>query len=234
MPTYLLKLSGEALGGEAGFGIEPDILRQVCSDILAARDAGTQLAVVLGGGNLFRGQTLAHNGLDRVVGDRMGMLATVMNGLAFGDFLSQAGVGNQVFSAAAIPGVTRGYNRDEARQVLDRGEVAVLTGGTGNPFFTTDTAACLRGIELGVDAVLKATNVDGVYDSDPKTNANAQRYDEISYQAVLDQELGVMDLTAIVLCKEHDMPLVVFDMHHPGNLVQIAKGGKVGTRVVRG
>lgn len=232
MPDYLLKLSGEALGGDAGFGIEPDVLRQICDDIVAARKLGARFGIVLGGGNLFRGQTLAENGLDRVVGDRMGMLATIMNGLAMGDFLTQAGVPNTVFAAAAIPGIVNGYHRDTARQVIDDGGVAILTGGTGNPFFTTDTAACLRGIELGVDAVLKATNVDGVYDADPRQHSNAKRYDEVSYDQVLAQELGVMDLTAIVLCKEQQMPLIVFDMHTPGNLVQIAQGVKVGTRVV--
>ena len=232
MSRLLLKLSGEALGGAAGFGIDPEILERTALEIKDLLAQGGELSIVLGGGNLFRGEALARKGLDRVVGDRMGMLATVMNGLAMGDFLHRASVPNRVFSAVPINGIATGYQRDEVRQSMARGEVAILTGGTGNPFFTTDTAACLRGIELGVDAVLKATNVDGVYDSDPKHNADAQRYTEISYAEVLRQELGVMDLTAIVLCKEQDMPVVVFDMNQPGALIDLFQGKAVGTRVV--
>lgn len=208
-------------------------------DIGELVEHGVELAIVLGGGNLFRGQHLAASGMDRVVGDRMGMLATVMNSLALGDFLSQAGISNHLYSSVAIAGIADGYHRDQVRSDMARGEVAILSGGTGNPLFTTDTAACLRGIELGVDAVLKATNVDGVYDADPKTNANAKKFDEISYDEVLHRELAVMDLTAIILCKENDMPLVVFDMLERGALVAIANGGaaantgsaNVGTRV---
>jgi uridylate kinase len=170
--------------------------------------------------------------MDRVVGDRMGMLATVMNGLAMSDFLSQAGVPNQLYSSVAMAGIASGYHRDEVAETMAARSVAILSGGTGNPFFTTDTAACLRGIELGVDAVLKATNVDGVYDADPKVDANARKFDTITYTQVLQRELGVMDQTAIVLCKENDMPLVVFNMAEPGALVAIAKGENVGTRVV--
>lgn len=232
MTRLLLKLSGEALGGESGFGLEPGILQQTCKDIAQVVADGAELAIVLGGGNIFRGQHLAASGMDRVVGDRMGMLATVMNGLAMGDFLTQAGVPNSLYSSVAIAGIARGYNRDDARADMASGRVAVLSGGTGNPFFTTDTAACLRGVELGVDVVLKATNVDGVYDSDPKQNPDAQKFDTISYTEVLHRELGVMDLTAIVLCKENDMPLVVFDMLESGALAAIASGAKVGTRVV--
>lgn len=231
MPRLLLKLSGEALGGTTGFGLDADVLTRVAAEIATAVSQGTQLGIVLGGGNLFRGGVLAERGMDRVVGDRMGMLATVMNGLAFGDFLSQAGVANHVYSAAAIAGVVTGYNRDAAIADIDSGVVAILTGGTGNPYFTTDTAACLRGIELGVDAILKATNVDGIYDKDPKLNPQATRYDKITYDEILDKRLGVMDLTAIVLCKEHNMPLVVFDMSTQGALVEIANGGTLGTRV---
>ncbi len=232
MPRFLLKLSGEALGGDAGFGLEPSVLRFIAGEIKAALANGAELAIVLGGGNLFRGQHLAASGMDRVVGDRMGMLATVMNGLALCDFLDQAGIANQLFSSVAIPSLAAGYHRDDARDAMQTGKVVVLSGGTGNPFFTTDTAACLRGVELGVDAVLKATNVDGVYDADPKTNADAERFDEISYDEVLARQLGVMDLTAIVLCKENEMPLVVFDMQAGGALVTLANGGTVGTRVV--
>lgn len=232
MPNFLLKLSGEALGGEAGFGLEPQVLQRLAVDIKSLVDKGTGLALVLGGGNLFRGQQLAQSGMDRVVGDRMGMLATVMNGLAMGDFLSQAGVANKLFSSMAIAGLAPGYQRDEVKELMQQGVVCILSGGTGNPFFTTDTAACLRGVELGVDAVLKATNVDGVYDADPKIHAHARKFDTVSYDEVIQRQLGVMDLTAIVLCKENAMPLVVFDMLAKDVLQDIAGGKSVGTRVV--
>ena len=231
MPTFLLKLSGEALGGEAGFGIEPKVLDYLVSEIAQARNAGGRFAIVLGGGNIFRGQALAEDGLDRVTGDRMGMLATVMNGLALGDYLNRAGIPAKLFSAFPIPGHVDAYQRDQAADCLANDEVVILTGGTGNPFFTTDTAACLRGIELGVDAVIKATNVDGVYDADPKQNPSAQKFASISYDEVLARSLGVMDLTAIVLCKEQAMPLIVYAAQTPGSLVEIVSGGKVGTQV---
>ena len=232
MQSLLLKLSGEALGGEAGFGIDPSVVERMCADIRDLVATGVHLAIVLGGGNLFRGQLLAQRGMDRVAGDRMGMLATVMNGLAMSDFLHQAGVSNQLFSAASIAGVVQGYEQNRVRDVMHDGQVVVLAGGTGNPFFTTDTAACLRGIELSVDAIVKATNVDGVYTADPRQDPAATKYDVISYDEVLSQELGVMDLTAIVLCKEHNMPLVVCDAHTSGTLLQVARGDAVGTRVV--
>ncbi len=232
MARLLLKLSGEALGGDSGFGLAPDVLAATCKNLRDMVAQGVQLALVVGGGNLFRGQHLAQAGMDRVVGDRMGMLATVMNGLALGDFLSQTGVATQVYCSAAIPGIAAGYHRDLAHRDMSEGKVVILTGGTGNPFFTTDTAACLRGIELGVDAVLKATNVDGVYDADPKSNAAATKFDTITYDEVLARGLGVMDLTAIVLCKENNMPLVVFDMLAEGALQAIARGETPGTRVV--
>ncbi|MFT7651957.1 MAG: uridylate kinase, partial [Candidatus Azotimanducaceae bacterium] len=163
MPRFLLKLSGEALGGEAGFGIEPSVLEAVCDEIASAREAGIELAIVLGGGNVFRGQALAAAGLGRVSGDRMGMLATVMNGVALTDYLNRRNIPTELFSAFEISGHVQGYRRDLAMQKMQDGHVVILTGGTGNPYFTTDTAACLRGIELDVDAVLKATNVDGIY-----------------------------------------------------------------------
>ena len=231
MTRYLLKLSGEALGGDAGIGIEPQILKHYCDEIEAAVREGIQLAVVLGGGNLFRGAHLAQAGMDRVVGDRMGMLATIMNGLALNDFLRRRGIASRLFSAVAMAGMVDGYQRDTAQAAMNRGEVVILTGGTGNPFFTTDTAACLRAVELGVDAILKATNVDGVYSADPKKHPAAERFQHITYQQVLEQELAVMDLTAIVLCKENALPLIVFDAAESRTLTRLAAGEQVGTRV---
>ncbi len=231
MPRLLLKLSGEALGGESGQGIDPDVLAHFCRQIKMATQAGIELGVVLGGGNLFRGAALSQAGMDRVVGDRMGMLATIMNALALGDFLSREGIANQVYTATGIPGVAPAYERDQALVKMTQGTVLILSGGTGNPLFTTDTAACLRGIELQADAVLKATNVDGVYSADPKTYPDAQRYAAISFDEVLNQQLGVMDLTAMVLCRDHDMPIVVFDVNADGALVAISQGADIGTRV---
>ena len=231
MTRYLLKLSGEALGGDAGVGIEPSVLKHYCDEIEAAVREGIQLAVVLGGGNLFRGSHLAQAGMDRVIGDRMGMLATVMNGLALNDFLQRRGIASSLFSAVPMAGMLDGYQRDLAQNAMRGGEVVILTGGTGNPFFTTDTAACLRGVELGVDAVLKATNVDGVYSADPRKDATAVRFERITYQQVLEQQLAVMDLTAIVLCQENALPLVVFDASESRALTRIAAGEQVGTRV---
>lgn len=231
MSRLLLKLSGESLGGTTGQGIEPDVLGHFCREIRIAVDAGIELGVVLGGGNLFRGAALSQAGMDRVVGDRMGMLATIMNALALGDFLTRAGIANNVFSASGIPGITPAYERDLALTAMSQGRVVILSGGTGNPFFTTDTAACLRGIELSTDAVLKATNVDGVYSADPKKDPNATRYSQITFDQVLEQQLSVMDLTAIVLCRENAMPVVVFDVNAEGALVAISRGENVGTRV---
>lgn len=231
MSRLLLKLSGESLGGTTGQGIEPDVLGHFCREIRIAVDAGIELGVVLGGGNLFRGAALSQAGMDRVVGDRMGMLATIMNALALGDFLTRSGIANNVFSASGMPGITPAYERDLALTALSQGRVVILSGGTGNPFFTTDTAACLRGIELSTDAVLKATNVDGVYSADPKKDPNATRYSQITFDQVLEQQLSVMDLTAMVLCRENAMPVVVFDVNAEGALVAISRGENVGTRV---
>ena len=231
MTRYLLKLSGEALGGDAGVGIEPSVLKHYCDEIEAAVREGIQLAVVLGGGNLFRGAHLAQAGMDRVVGDRMGMLATVMNGMALNDFLQRRGISSKLFSAISMAGMVDGYQRDLARDAMHSGDVVIITGGTGNPFFTTDTAACLRGVELGVDAVLKATNVDAVYSADPRKDPAAVRFERITYQEVLEQELAVMDLTAIVLCKENALPLIVFDASESRTLTRLAAGEQVGTRI---
>ena len=233
----LLKLSGEALapGGSdsaAGFGIDPEVLKALTREIQSLLKAGGQLAVVLGGGNLFRGAALQAAGMDRVTGDQMGMLATIMNGLAFKDLLTRSGTGAVLFSALPVPGVASGFSRDAAVAALEAGLVAIFVGGTGNPFFTTDTAACLRAIELDAEAVLKATKVDGVYTADPLLDPGAERFDELGYDEALERQLGVMDLTAICLCRDHDMPVVVFDMNTQGALTAIINGDKVGTRIV--
>ena len=236
MRRVLLKLSGEALAPEAsgagGIGIDPAVLDRIATEMAALLAAGGQPAVVLGAGNLFRGAALAAAGMDRVTGDHMGMLATIMNGLAFQDLLRRRGIGTALFSAMPVAGVAEGYSRDRAVAALQAGKVVILTAGTGNPFFTTDTAACLRAIELDADAVLKATKVDGVYSADPLEHPEAQRFDQLSYDEVLAKQLGVMDLTAICLCRDHDMPVVVFDMHTKGALTAIINGDKVGTRIV--
>jgi uridylate kinase len=220
------------LGGESGQGIDPVVLGHFCEQIKQAVTAGIELGVVLGGGNLFRGAALSQAGMDRVVGDRMGMLATIMNALALGDFLTREGIASQVYAATGIPGVAPTYERDQALENLKQGQVVILSGGTGNPLFTTDTAACLRGIELKADAVLKATNVDGVYSADPKVDPQARRYSTISFDDVLTKQLGVMDLTAMVLCRDHQMPVVVFDVSADGALVAISQGADIGTRIL--
>ncbi|MEJ2087492.1 MAG: UMP kinase [Gammaproteobacteria bacterium] len=245
MRRVLLKLSGEALapgsmagpgaaGEGSGFGIDPGTLENLAVEIGALVQAGGQLAVVLGGGNLFRGAALEAAGMDRVTADQMGMLATIMNGLAFKDLLTRTGIPVVLFSALPVPGIVPGFSRDAVVASLDAGEVTVLVGGTGNPFFTTDTAACLRAIEIGADGVLKATKVDGVYTADPFEDPEAERFDELSYDEVLSRRLGVMDLTAMCLCRDHDMPLVVFDMNTKGALTAIINGDKVGTRIAAG
>jgi len=227
----LLKLSGEALAGGAGFGIDPAVVGRLAAEIRSFVAAGGQLGLVLGGGNLFRGAALAAAGMDRVTGDHMGMLATLMNALAFRDLLHRAGQPAQVFSAFAIAGIADGFRRDAAVASIEAGNVAIFAGGTGNPFFTTDTAACLRGIEIGADAVLKGTKVNGVYSADPVKVPDAVCYDRLSYQEVLEKDLGVMDLTAICLCRDHGMPIIVYDMQVPGALTALIKGAKVGTRI---
>ena len=227
----LLKLSGEALSGADGDPVDTSGVAGLVKEIGDLVNSGGQLAVVLGGGNLLRGASLARQGMDRISADHMGMLATIMNGIAFRDALLRGGVPAALFAAVQVPTVAPGFSRDAAVAAMERGEVAVLAGGTGNPLFTTDTASCLRAIELGADRVLKATKVDGIYSADPMKDPDAERFDSLSYDEVIDRKLEVMDLAAFTLCRDHDLPIVVFDMAAPGALTQISNGAKVGTLV---
>jgi uridylate kinase len=227
----LVKLSGEALMGNADYGIDPLFLKRLAAEVAAVRENGAEIAVVIGGGNLFRGAGLARAGMDRVTADQMGMLATVMNSLALQDALEQIGVFARVMSAIRINEVCEDYIRRRAVRHLEKGRITIFAAGTGSPFFTTDTAASLRAIEIEADLLLKATKVDGVYDSDPMLNPSAKRYDRLTYDQVLDGRLNVMDATAIVLCRDHHLPLRVFNLNEPGALVRVARGEEVGTLV---
>lgn len=236
-PAYqriLLKLSGEALQGEEGFGIDPAVLNRMAQEIKELVELGVQVGLVIGGGNLFRGAGLAEAGMNRVVGDHMGMLATVMNGLAMRDALHRAYVNARVMSAIPLNGVCDSYNWAEAISQLRNGRVVIFTAGTGNPFFTTDSAACLRGIEIEADIVIKATKVDGVYTDDPAKNADALLYEHLKYDDVLDKELKVMDLAAFTLARDHKMPIRVFNMNKPGALRRVVMGEQEGTLINNG
>lgn len=227
----LLKLSGEALMGELDYGIEPTVIQRLAAEIATAREKGIEIAIVIGGGNIFRGAGLARAGMDRVTGDYMGMLATVMNALAIQDALESHGVFARVMSALQIHEVCEDYIRRRAVRHLEKGRVVILAAGTGNPFFTTDTAASLRAIEIGADVLLKATKVDGVYDADPVGNPDATRYDTVSFDTVLTDKLMVMDATAIVMCRDNELPLRVFDLTRENALVQAMSGEDIGTLV---
>jgi len=227
----LVKLSGEALMGEADYGIDPAFLKRLASEIVALRAEEIEVAIVVGGGNLFRGAGLARAGMDRVTADQMGMLATVMNSLALQDALEGFSVEVRVMSAVRINQVCEDYIRRRAMRHLEKGRVTIFAAGTGNPFFTTDTAASLRAIEIEADLLLKATKVDGIYDADPVKHPGAKRYDRLQYDQVLDQRLSVMDASAIVLCRDHGLPLRVFNLNEPGALVRAARGEDVGTLV---
>lgn len=230
----LLKLSGEELMGEEGFGIDPKVLDRMALEIGQLVGIGVQVGLVIGGGNLFRGAALNAAGMDRVTGDHMGMLATVMNALAMRDALERTNISSNVMSAIPMSGVVEHYDRRRAIRYLKDGEVVIFAAGTGNPFFTTDSAACLRGIEIDANVVLKATKVDGVYSADPMLLPDAQLYTHLTYDQVLDKKLGVMDLTAICLCREHNMPLRVFRMSKPGALLNLVVGGDEGTLIEEG
>ena len=227
----LLKLSGEALTGEERFGIDPKILDRMALEIGQLVGIGVQVGLVVGGGNLFRGAALHAVGLDRVTGDHMGMLATVMNALALRDSLERSNIATQVMSSIPMSGVVDHYDRRKAIRALSNGDVVIFSAGTGNPFFTTDSSACLRGIEVQADVVLKATKVDGVYSADPLKVADAVRYDRLGYDEVLDRKLEVMDLTAICLVRDHGMPVRVFKMEKAGALLNIVRGGDEGTLI---
>jgi len=228
----LLKLSGEALMGQYDFGYDADILAQTASEIVKQHQSGTQISLVIGGGNIFRGAGLAKAGIDRVSADQMGMLATVMNALAVKDAINKLGTNCHVMSALKIDQVGEEFSALKAREYLDNGDIVIFAAGTGSPYFTTDTAATLRAIEIQADLLLKATKVDGIYDSDPMKHSNAKRYDSLSFNDAVSQELGVMDLTAMVLCRENNMPLCVFNMFDKGSLGKIIQGDKkVGTIV---
>lgn len=227
----LLKLSGEALMGEVDYGIDPKVIRRIAHEISEVRDLGIEVAVVIGGGNIFRGAGLAGAGMDRVTGDHMGMLATVINALALQDALESMNVFARVMSAIKIYEVCEDYIRRRAIRHLEKGRVIILAAGTGNPFFTTDTAASLRAIEIGADVLLKATKVGGVYDSDPQLNSDASLYDTVSFDKVLIDKLQVMDATAVVMCRDNNLPLRVFSMTEDNALVRAMTDSEVGTLV---
>ncbi len=239
MPTapmfrrILLKLSGEALMGREDYGIDPEVINRLAREIIEVQQARIEVGLVIGGGNIFRGAGLAKGGMDRVTGDNMGMLATVMNALAMQDALEKLGAKARVMSAIKINEVCEDFIRRRAIRHLEKGRIVLFAAGTGNPFFTTDSAAALRAVEVGADLLLKATKVDGVYDADPKTHPNAVRYDELSYDDVIARNLQVMDTAAIALCRDHDMPLRIYDTTRAGNLMRILHGEAVGTLVHR-
>ncbi len=227
----LLKLSGEALEGNENFGIDPQVLNRMATEIKEICNMGVEVAIVLGGGNIFRGAKLAQAGMNRVVGDHMGMLATVMNGLAMRDALYRQGINTTLMSAITMQGICSPYSWTDAIHDLKTGRVVIMSAGTGNPFFTTDSAACLRGIEIDADVVIKGTKVDGVYSADPMKDPNAVLYKELSYQEVVEKELKVMDLSAFILARDHGLPIKVFNMNKPGALLRVISGEDEGTLI---
>jgi len=234
-PAYkrvLLKLSGEALLGDQAYGIDPKVIQRVASEVTELSVMGVQVGLVIGGGNIFRGAGLAEAGMDRVTADHMGMLATVINALAMQDALERKGATARVMSALQIHQVCEDYIRRRAIRHMEKGRVVIFAAGTGNPFFTTDTAASLRAIEIGADVLIKATKVDGVYSADPMKDPSAERYGSLSFDQVLRDRLSVMDATAIVMCRDNHLPLIVFNLNNGGDLVRIIVGESVGTTVV--
>ena len=229
----LLKLSGEALMGNGDYGIDPDIINGLAKEIIEAQKAGAEIGVVIGGGNIFRGAGLAATGMDRVTGDHMGMLATVINALAMQDALEKHGAYARVMSAIKINQICEDYIRRRAVRHLEKGRIALFAACTGNPFFTTDSAAALRATEINAELLLKATKVDGIYDSDPKKNPDAKRFDVLTYDEVLKRNLQVMDTAAFALCRDNDVPLRIYDMGREGALMRILQGEDIGTLVTR-
>ncbi len=227
----LLKLSGESLMGDKQFGIDPKRLQQYAADIKSVLDLGLEVAIVIGGGNIFRGLQAAENGIDRVQGDYMGMLATVINGIALQGALEAAGIYTRLLTAIEMQQVAEPYIRRRAIRHLEKGRVVIFGAGTGNPYFTTDTAASLRAVEIEADVILKGTRVDGIYSADPELDATAERYEKISFMEVIQKSLNIMDMTAFTLCMENELPIIVFDMNKKGNLLQVLHGENVGTLV---
>ena len=227
----LLKLSGEALMGDEDYGIDPKILHRIAREVMEAREAGAEIALVIGGGNIFRGAGLAAGGMDRVTGDQMGMLATVINALAMQDALEKVGGKARVMSALKINDVCEDYIRRRAVRHLEKGRITIFAAGTGNPFFTTDSGAALRAIEIGADMLLKATKVDGVYDKDPKKHTDAVRFDTLDYDEIIARNLEVMDTAAFALARDAELPMRIFDMDRPGALLGILRGEAIGTLV---
>lgn len=227
----LLKLSGEALMGDKHFGIDPARLQQYAKDIKAAKETGVEIALVIGGGNIFRGMQAEANGIDKVQGDYMGMLATMINGIALQSALESQGMYTRLMSAIQMDQIAEPYIKRRAVRHLEKGRIVIFGAGTGNPYFTTDSAAALRAIEVNADIVLKGTNIDGVYSDDPRKNKEALKFDKISFQEVLANKLNVMDMTAFTLCEENNLPIMVFDMNVPGNLLKVVNGESIGTLV---
>ncbi len=234
-PKYkrvLLKLSGEALMGEKQFGIDPDVLRQYSMEIKSAHDLGVQIGIVIGGGNIYRGVSNSSDNIDKVTGDHMGMLATLINALALQSALEHQGLITRLISAIRMEVIAEPFIRRRAVRHLEKDRVVIFGAGTGNPYFTTDTAAALRAVEIEANVIIKGTRVDGVYDSDPEKNPDAVKYHRVSYLDVLRKDLGVMDMTAITLCRENKLPILVFNMNEPGNLKRLLNGEEIGTQVV--
>lgn len=227
----LIKLSGEALMGQYDFGIDPVMIRAMAQELDLVQKAGIEIGLVIGGGNIFRGAGLAEAGLDRVAGDHMGMLATVMNAIAMKDGLEKQGLKVSVMSGLSMPQVCDNYTQREARSRISQGEIVIFAAGTGNPYFTTDTGASLRAIEIQADLMIKATKVDGIYDSDPMKNSDAKKYDHLTYNEAIDQRLAVMDVTAMVLCHENNLDMAVCNISEPNALLTLAQGKNLGTMV---
>ncbi len=227
----LLKPSGESLMGNAGYGIDAERLNEYVEQIKELQEAGAQIGIVIGGGNIFRGLSGVASGFDRVKGDQMGMMATVINSLALQSAFKKIGLKSLVYTAIRMEPVGELYNRDKVVENLEKGNVAILSGGTGNPYFTTDTASALRAVEIGAEIILKGTRVDGVYSADPEKDQSAKKFNQISFSEVIKRELNVMDLTAFTMCKENNLPIYVFDMNKKGNLLKVVNGEDIGTLV---